>query len=380
MSFRWVSVSRHNRVVFNLWILHREYWTLRTSLAPLVQGIQGRLTDFPQIWHAKHVNGAGKSGVILRQICPERPTAESVRPALRGTFRGASRPLILPGKAEDRGESVDPAPKGIREARGEGRLRQGLLALALVLGAVPAAVLLLSTTAGGPLTYVVADALSARGGPWQVLRDLLSRAAMPTLFLILVLMLIAVWRVHRRTALVLALAVVLANVTVQAIKHSPVVSPQRLALIDPMSGHVGIVAAIALCWLVVAPRKTKALSALLAVVAITAISFGVVLAGWHTLPQVICPLLIATGWAVATGLVVPTEDGGRWATTTRLRRDGAVACLVGTVGFTAIILFAHPPPMQSEGLVPSLLTVTGVLLLLASVAAVGAVLAVGRTA
>ena len=275
---------------------------------------------------------------------------------------------------------MDPAPKGIREAGGAGLLPQGLLALGLVLGAVPAAALLLSTATGGPLTYVVADALSARSGPWQVLRDVLSRAAMPALFLILIVMLIAVWRARRRAALVLALAVVLANLTVQAIKHAPGVPPRQLALIDPMSGHVGIVAAIALCWLVVAPRRAKAVSALCAVVAITAISFGVILAGWHTLPQVMCPLLIAAGWAVAAGMVVPTEGSSPWATTPTLRRDGAVACLVGTVGFTAVILFAHPPPTSSEGLVPSLLTATGILLLLASLAAVGAVLAVGRTA
>jgi hypothetical protein len=275
---------------------------------------------------------------------------------------------------------VDPTDNGHREAAGAGLLSHGLLALALVVGAVPAAVLLLSTTAGGPLTYDVADALSARSGPWQVLRGLLSRAAMPTLFLILILMLIVVWRARRRAAVVLAVTVLVANLTVQAIKHAPGVPPRQLALIDPMSGHVGIAAAIALSWLVVAPRKAKAVSALCAVAAIAGISFGVVLAGWHTLPQVMCPLLIATGCAVAAGMFVPADGGTRWATSRRLRRDGAVACLVATIGFTAVVLFAHPPPTRSDGLVTSLLTVTAVLLLLASLAAVGAVLAVGRTA
>jgi hypothetical protein len=275
---------------------------------------------------------------------------------------------------------VDPAPKAIREAAAaRSLLPKGLLALGIVVGAVPAALLLLSTPAGGPLTYEMADALSDRSGPWQVLRDLLSRAAMPALFLILIVMLVAIWRARRRAALVLAVTVVLANVTVQAIKHSPVVPSRQLALIDPMSGHVGIVAAIALCWLVVAPRKATAVSALCAVVAITGISFGVVLAGWHTLPQVVCPLLIATGWAVAAGMVVPAEES-RWATATWLRRGGAVACVLGAVGFTAVLLVAHPPPTPSEGLVPSLLTVTGVLIPLAGLAAVGAVLALGRTA
>jgi hypothetical protein len=275
---------------------------------------------------------------------------------------------------------VDPAPQGNREQAGRGFVPQGLLGLALVVGAVPAAVLLLSTAAGGPLTYVVADDLSSRSGPWQLLRDLLSRAAIPTLILILILMLLAVWRARRRAAFVLALTALLVNLTVQAVKHSPVVLPGQLELIDPMSGHVGVVAGIALGWLVVAPRKAKVVSALCAAAAITGISFGVVLAGWHTLPQVMCPLLIATGWAVAAGMVFPGEESSRWLTTRRLRRDGGFACLLGTVGFTALILLAHPPPSGSAGLVPSLLTVTGILLLLASVATVGAVLAVARTA
>jgi hypothetical protein len=275
---------------------------------------------------------------------------------------------------------VDPAPKGNREPAGGGLLPQGLLALGLVVAAVPAAVLLLSTTAGGPLAYVVADALSALSGPWQVLRDFLSRLAMPSLFIILILMLLAVGRASRRTAAVLALTVLLANLTIQAIKHAPGVPPRQLELIDPMSGHVGVVAAIALGWLVVAPRKTKAVSALGAVAMITGVSLGVVLAGWHTLPQILCPLLISTGWAVAAGMLVPVERSSRWATTMRLRRGGAAAGLLGTVGFTAVILLAHPQPTPREDLLPSLLTLTGILLLLAALATVGTVLAVGRTA
>ena len=274
---------------------------------------------------------------------------------------------------------MDPAPNDIREAA-PGRLwPRGLLALGFVVGAVPAAVLLLSTRAGGPLTYDLADALSARTGLWQAMRDLLSRAAMPTFFLILILMLVALWRTRRRAALVLALMVLLANLTVQAIKHSPGVSPQQSPLIDPMSGHVGVLAAIALGWLVIAPRRAKGISALSAVAAITGVSFGVILAGWHTLPQVVCPLLIAAGWAVAAGMAFSVEESTPSATTTWLRRSGAVACLLGTVGFVALILVAHPSPTGSEGLVPSLLPITGVLVLLASAATVGAMLVIDRT-
>ncbi|HEY6742083.1 MAG TPA: hypothetical protein VI110_06960, partial [Lapillicoccus sp.] len=159
-----------------------------------------------------------------------------------------------------------------------------------------------------------------------------------------------------------------------------VVLPGQLELIDPMSGHVGVVAGIALGWLVVAPRKAIVVSALCAAAAITGISFGVILAGWHTLPQVMCPLLIATGWAVALAALVPAEGSSRSDTTMPLRPAGAATALLGAVAFITVILLAHPAPTRSEGLVPSLLTLTGILLLLASVATVGAVLAVGRTA
>jgi hypothetical protein len=213
-----------------------------------------------------------------------------------------------------------------------------------------------------------------------VLRDLLSRLTIPSFLVILVVMLVAVGRTCRRAAFVLALTVVLANLTVQAIKHSPVVPPRQLALIDPMSGHVAIVAAIALGWLVVAPARAKAVSSLCAVVGITGISFGVVLAGWHTLPQVVCPLVISTGWAVAAGMFLPPEESSRWATTMRLRRGGVVAGLVGAFAFTALALLVQPPPTHSDGLMPPFVTLTGMLLLLASLAAVGTVLAVGRTA
>ena len=274
---------------------------------------------------------------------------------------------------------MDPAAKGIREARGGDLLPRCLLALGLVLAAVPVAVLLLSTAVGGPLTYDLADALSAWSGPWRVYRGVMSRLAMPSLLLILVVMVVALWRAHRRAAFVLALTVLLANLTVQAIKHSPVVPARQLALIDPMSGHVGVAAAMALGWVVVGPARAKAVSALCAVAAITGVSLGVVLAGWHTLPQVVCPLVICMGWSVAAATLVPAEGGSRWATTAGLRRGGIVVSLVSAIGFTALTLLAQPPP-TGGGLVPSLLTLTGLLVVVASLAAVGTVLAVGRTA
>ena len=275
---------------------------------------------------------------------------------------------------------MDPARKGIREPASGGLLTRGLLALGLIVGSVPVAVLLLSTTAGGPLTYLVADALSGLNGPWQALRDSLSRLALPFSFLIFVGMLLVLGRGSRRAASVLLATVVLANVTVQAIKHTPVVPARQVALIDALSGHVGVVAGIALGWLVVAPIKTKAVSAIGAVATITAMSFGVVLAGWHTLPQVICPLMICTGWAVAAGMLAPGKGSSGSAASVQLRRGGAISCLLGALGFAVTVVLTHAPLTSVEGLLPSLLTLTGILLLLASLAAVGTVLAVGRTA
>lgn len=104
-------------------------------------------------------------------------------------------------------------------------------------------------------------------------------------------------RSRRRTAVLLAV-ILLANLTIQAIKYPLLFATPPLGGVNPLSGHTGLVAAVCLGWLVVAPAAFTAVSAVGAVLGITAVAALVTLAGWHTPAQVACCLLICAGWAL----------------------------------------------------------------------------------
>lgn len=126
------------------------------------------------------------------------------------------------------------------------------------------------------------------------MRGGLAYLAISVLFVLGALVVYALWRTSRRRALAYAVTGLLANLTVQGVKHGVLPGGHSL---NPLSGHVGIAAAVCLGWLAFSPRRARGdVWAVGAVVA--GVSGGVVLASWHTVPQVLCPLGIVTGWVL----------------------------------------------------------------------------------
>lgn len=140
-------------------------------------------------------------------------------------------------------------------------------------------------------------------GGWLVVRDGLAYVAIPILLLLAGIMVLACARRSPRQAILLAAHLLGANLTVQLLKHVPPAAQPLLAPLDPLSGHVGVVAATCLGWLVVAPPRWRAPSAAAGLVAVSGVTFGVVLASWHSVPQVFCPLLVCVGWALLLAAV-----------------------------------------------------------------------------
>jgi hypothetical protein len=150
---------------------------------------------------------------------------------------------------------------------------------------------------------VVDDTMSDRPGVWRLMRGALAYLAIPGFFIVLVLMLIACFRRSVRAACVLAGVALLSNVSVQLVKHGPLWLGGSWSSVNPLSGHVGVAAGVCFAWLVVAPSELRRRSALASLIAIAGVSAGVVLAGWHTLFQVFCPMLICAGCALVGRVV-----------------------------------------------------------------------------
>jgi hypothetical protein len=110
-------------------------------------------------------------------------------------------------------------------------------------------------------------------------------------------------RRSRRDAAVLAGFMVVSNVLVQLVKH-PGLTITPLSDIEPISGHVGVLGAAALGALLAATRRREGAVAVTAGTVLAATGLGVILAGWHTLPQVVCPLFIVSGCSLIASTVL----------------------------------------------------------------------------
>ena len=96
------------------------------------------------------------------------------------------------------------------------------------------------------------------------------------------------------------------NVVIQIIKHPLAWSFPAVEMLDPLSGHVGVAGAVALGWALSVRRERRASAAVAAVGVISVVGVGVVLAGWHSVAQVVCPFLVVLGgMTIADGLMSP---------------------------------------------------------------------------
>ena len=197
-------------------------------------------------------------------------------------------------------------------------------------------------------------------------------SAKPLVLVLGIIGLIWCWRVSRRATLVLGGVVLGANVTVQLIKHPLVGTTPELWGLNPLSGHVGLVGAVSLGWLVVAPRRAKLASTLATLVALGGITSGVVLAGWHTPAQVVCCLLICAGWALVGAYVMAHDSapapGPAWSTPLGLTLfgSGAVASIAAFVASRSIDVLGTNSSLSAARL--GVVAATG-----AAIATVGAV-------
>jgi len=225
--------------------------------------------------------------------------------------------------------------------------------------AAPLAGWMTSTPTGHTWAEVVDATMRDRPGVWSVLRGGLAYVLIPTLFVLLAVLLILAYRYRgKRAALVLGAVALLSNLTVQFVKLAPLGIEQGAAALDPLSGQVGVAAGVCLGWLAVAPNGGRARSAAVAAAVMMAVTLGVVLSGWHSPFQVVCPLLIATGWATAGASVMSGQvrPDGRglylpWATDVRLSVGALLAGLLVTVG-ASVALFMFREATLLSGIVP----------------------------
>jgi hypothetical protein len=231
--------------------------------------------------------------------------------------------------------------------------------LALVAGAAPLSSWLGTTSVGAVWGAVVDATMGGRPGGWRLVRGGLAYLAIPALAVLLGLLLWVAFRRSPRAAVVLAAVTLLANVSVQTVKHTPFGFGERWVSLNPLSGHAAVVAAIGLGWLVVAPIRHTAHAAAAALALVGSVGTGVVLAGWHTPYQVLCPLLICAGWAIVGAAAVGGQDGGRPSGASRLALTlgglGA-AVLVGI----AVALANGSVPIQQDRAPPVVTSVLAV--------------------
>jgi hypothetical protein len=219
---------------------------------------------------------------------------------------------------------------------------------------------MISTPTGRAWSEVVDATMRDRPGVWGLLRGGYAYLLIPELLVVLAGLLVLVHR-HRgsRAAWVLGAVALASNLTVQFVKLAPLGIEQNPTALDPLSGHVGVAAGVCLGWLVVAPPLWRARSAVATAAVLVAVTSGVLLAGWHSPFQLLCPLLMATGWAVVGAAALSVEasapDGE-----SRLRNGHGRAPLVSgllVVAGTSFVVFRFQDALLQPGVAPVVLAV-----------------------
>jgi hypothetical protein len=188
--------------------------------------------------------------------------------------------------------------------------------------------------AWGELTVVRAVALREQRWPGLTLAGELVKPTM-VLVAIAVSLVIGLRRGPFRALGVFVGIAALANITVQAMKLVPAWNLGPFAAVDPLSGHVGVTAGVGLALVVIAPARWRWLVATAVAFGIAATSAGVVLAGWHDVAQVLCPLAVCAGFAVA-GCAALSRRSRPDAST--LRTERALAFGMTGVGLAASLM------------------------------------------
>ena len=238
-----------------------------------------------------------------------------------------------------------------------GRFGLAVVGLATVAVAAPLAGWMTSTPIGAHWSQVVDDTLTDLPQPLKVLQLVYAYLVIPTLVLAFAVLCWLTYRRSRRAALTYAAVMLLTNLSVQFVKLAPLGLTPSSTSLDPLSGHVGVAAGVVLGWLLVAPVTPHLRSEVLSAAVLVAVTSGVMLAGWHSPFQVLCPLLFGMGWSLvgaavlARGAAPPTLRARTW-------RDGA-AIVSGAVvvGISTAVLLADAATFPHLGAGPVVLAV-----------------------
>ena len=204
----------------------------------------------------------------------------------------------------------------------------GIAGVLLLLLAAPSATVVSTSSTWSWVTVLVRYQVVWREGIWVDLRELL-RLAMPALFVIGVLITLAIWRQSRRLAVAYVVVGVTANLLNQAVKHD--LLPGGGA-VNPLSGHAGLVGAVCLGALAFWPRRPSSVAVIGALAAISSICVGLVLVGWHTVPQLLESLGLVLGCVVLGSAICPRSPSPGRACT--------ASAAVGA-GFLGVAAAAH---------------------------------------
>lgn len=187
-----------------------------------------------------------------------------------------------------------------------GRATLALVGGLIVVGSVVVCGHLASLVAWTRLDPAIMQAALDKRVASQVARSALGHSAIPALLVLGLMVTCSIWPVSVRRGATYVAVGLFSNLTVQGVKHGVLPAPDSL---NPLSGHAGVVAAVCLGWLAFTPERTRG-GSLAAGAVVWGVSGGVILASWHTVPEVLCPLGIVTGWMVIGAAFAGRSVGG----------------------------------------------------------------------
>jgi membrane-associated phospholipid phosphatase len=159
------------------------------------------------------------------------------------------------------------------------------------------------------------------------------------------LALVALLRGRPRVAVAVPVAMVTASATTELLK--PLVGHPRFsewlgagadtAVASWPSGHATAAMMLALCAVLVSPRRLRPLAALLGTALAIGVSYSILVLGWHFPSDVLGGFLVAGGWTSLTLAALWWADA-RWPERSARRAVGRVAAGVGDLLAPAAIL------------------------------------------
>lgn len=210
--------------------------------------------------------------------------------------------------------------------------------LALALGSA----LAVTPLDGGWLAFAMPLAMLRRGPVAALGVDLTLNTLKAVLLVASAALVVARARESLRGGLQVAVVLLLANLSVQVLKHWADGPATFLAGVEPLSGHAGLVGAVTLSWLVTRRSQDTLRAACVVSAAVAVTCLVAIVPGRHSPIQVACPLVICLGWVLALPLIqfgLPRPRGGR-----ALAHGGAFA----GCGLLLTLVSLMPPGLSDE--------------------------------